>query len=175
MKFQRNMDIFIAMHEIMIDGPPEGLSRKDIMIELKKKKLIDDTIMDRIIYRYGEGIKDGSFMEEFRKSEAGRLANSIEYFMNSSFAHRNEEVDGVMISFEGMTSESYFNYLEFIELQEARKSSKWAMIFSILAIIISLVALLSPTYIKGTIRLDDNQVNHIIKEINTENFTINGE
>ena len=139
------------------------------MIELKKKEIIDNKVIDDIIYRYDGGLDDPEFMNRFNNSQAYHLTNSIEAFLMSSFAYRSVvDSSGKSIPFQSITSESYFNYLDYIELQEARKSSRVAMLFSIAAIIISLIALLYPTTIRGSVTLNEEQFNKLINEIKTE-------
>ena len=58
--------------------------------------------------------------------------------------------------------DSKFKYIDFIELQEARKNAKSARNFSVVAIVISLISIVVALLITQNVRLDNNQFNKII-------------
>jgi len=119
-------DPYIAILDFYHEKLPEPLSFQEVCEHLYEKGYITDAEISFISGK--SGILDHETRKELRTRK--NLFHTLYVQSGTTIINNN---DGWRL----MSLESYFQRLEYIELQESRKTSKWAVTLSILAIIIS--------------------------------------
>lgn len=94
-----------------------------------------------------QGLKDNSvyFTEEEYSNWVKKLPEKdvqiAHYFRNNCFNNWSETKHGIKTHYLRLKPEFYFNYIDHLELIEARKNAKEARYFALIAIIISVLAI----------------------------------
>lgn len=126
MKKMDENDSYIALLELGKNNVLEGVSYKEIRDYLYKHGYFSDenelrlkTLIISCFHLYDSGNSISSGWEFFDNNSDTRLCLDLE---------------------------SYFSFLEYVELNEARQSSKIAHVWSVIAMIISIITLLASIY-----------------------------
>ena len=64
-----------------------------------------------------------------------------------------------------LSAEAYFNLVDYDELQEARHNSRQAWFFSIIAIILSIIAIIAPIVVQQDVVINDQQLDQILQAV----------